>query len=47
MDRKGKGVNLARAILPYFLGQFFLTPVLLFRRYLNLAMQTVVCRKPD
>lgn len=45
--RKGKGVNLARAILPYFLGQFFLTPVLLFRRYLNLAMQTVVCRKPD
>src|SRR5262249_16939811 len=43
--RKGKGVNLARAIYPYFLGQLLLSPVLLFERHLNLAMQTVVCRR--
>ena len=42
---KGKGLNLARAIYPYFLGQLALTPVLLFERHLNLAMQTVVCRR--
>jgi hypothetical protein len=41
---KGKGLNLDRAILPYFLGQILLTPFLLFERRLNLAMQTVVCR---
>jgi SAM-dependent methyltransferase len=44
--RKGKGIDLATAIYPYFLGQLLLTPVLLFGRHLNLAMQTVVCRKP-
>ena len=44
--RKGKGIDLKRAILPYFLGQVALSPLLLFERYLNLAMQTVVCRKP-
>lgn len=41
---KGKGLNLDRAILPYFLGQILLSPFLLFERRLNLAMQTVVCR---
>jgi SAM-dependent methyltransferase len=41
---KGKGLNLHRAILPYFLGQALLLPVLLLERRLNLAMQTVVCR---
>lgn len=41
---KGKGLNLDRAILPYFLGQALLLPVLLLERRLNLAMQTVVCR---
>src|SRR5262249_40019352 len=45
--RRGKGVNLARAIYPYFLGQLLLSPVLLFERHLNLAMQTVVCRRPS
>lgn len=43
--RQGKGVNLARAIYPYFLGQLLLSPVLLFERQLNLAMQTVICRR--
>src|SRR5262249_30295613 len=44
--RKGRGIDLATAIYPYFLGQLLLTPLLLFGRHLNLAMQTVVCRKP-
>ena len=43
---RGRGLNLSRAILPYFLGQVLLTPMLLFERRLNLAMQTVVCRSP-
>ncbi len=43
---KGRGLNLSRAIYPYFLGQLLLLPVLLFERRLNLAMQTVVCRAP-
>ncbi len=43
--RKGKGIDLSAAILPYFLGQLFLSPVLLFQRRLNLAMQTVVCQR--
>ena len=42
---KGKGLNLSKAIYPYFLGQFLLSPILLFSRYLNLAMQTVVCER--
>lgn len=42
---KGRGLNLDRAILPYFLGQILLLPVLLFERKLNLAMQTIVCRR--
>src|SRR5690242_11322994 len=43
---KGRGLNLSRAIYPYFLGQALLSPVLLFQKRLNLAMQTVVCRAP-
>jgi SAM-dependent methyltransferase len=42
---KGRGLNLDRAIVPYFVGQLLLSPVLLFERHLNLAMQTVVCRR--
>ncbi|MES3025711.1 MAG: class I SAM-dependent methyltransferase [Pseudomonadota bacterium] len=42
---RGCGLNLDRAILPYFLGQILLSPVLLFERRLNLAMQTVICRR--
>ena len=41
----GKGMNLDRIIAPYFLGQALLTPMLLFERQLNLAMQTIICRK--
>lgn len=44
--RKGKGLNLGRAIFPYFLGQILCSPILLFERRLNLAMQTVICRRP-
>lgn len=43
---KGKGLNLSRAVYPYFLGQLLATPILIFEKHLNLAMQTVVCRKP-
>jgi 2-polyprenyl-3-methyl-5-hydroxy-6-metoxy-1,4-benzoquinol methylase len=42
---RGRGLDLNRAIGPYFLGQLALLPVLLFERRLNLAMQTVVCRR--
>jgi 2-polyprenyl-3-methyl-5-hydroxy-6-metoxy-1,4-benzoquinol methylase len=42
---QGKGLNLSKAIYPYFAGQLALTPVLLFEKQLNLAMQTVVCGK--
>lgn len=40
---EGRGLNLAKAIYPYFAGQVLLAPILLFERRLNLAMQTVVC----
>ncbi len=43
--QKGKGLNFSRAVYPYFVGQLLLSPVLLFEQKLNLAMQTVVCRK--
>ena len=42
---KGRGLNLDRAIVPYFVGQLLLSPALWFERRLNLAMQTVVCRR--
>jgi 2-polyprenyl-3-methyl-5-hydroxy-6-metoxy-1,4-benzoquinol methylase len=44
---KGRGLPLDGSVLPYFVGQVVLSPVLLFERYLNLAMQTVVCRRPS
>src|SRR5262245_57750937 len=40
---EGRGLNLDRAIVPYFLGQALAAPLLLFERRLNLAMQTIVC----
>lgn len=43
--RKGKGLNFSRAIYPYFLGQLLLSPLLLFEHRLNLAMQTIVCKR--
>lgn len=42
---RGKGLNLSRAIFPYFLGQILFSPVLAFERQLNFAMQTVICRR--
>lgn len=42
---KGRGLNLSRAIYPYFLGQLLLSPLLLFEKRLNLAMQTIICKK--
>ena len=42
---RGKGLNLSRAIYPYFLGQILFAPVLLLEKQLNFAMQTVVCRR--
>lgn len=42
--RKGRGINLSRAIYPYFIGQIVTAPVMLFERSLNFAMQTVICR---
>ena len=44
---KGRGLPLDGSVLPYFLGQMLLSPVLLFERHLNLAMQTVICRRPS
>jgi SAM-dependent methyltransferase len=42
---RGRGLDLGTAIYPYFAGQLALTPLLLFERRLNLAMQTVICRR--
>ena len=44
---RGRGLNVRKAILPYFLGNILLSPVMLFERQLNLAMQTIVCRRPE
>ena len=42
---RGRGLNLSRAIYPYFLGQILFAPILAFEKRLNFAMQTVVCRR--
>ena len=42
---KGRGLNMRRALLPYFVGQLLLQPVLWPLKRRNLAMQTVVCRR--
>jgi SAM-dependent methyltransferase len=42
---RGRGLDLGKAIYPYFAGQLLLSPVLLLERRLNLAMQTVICRR--
>ncbi len=44
---RGRGLNLQRAMVPYFAGQVVLAPLLMFERQLNLAMQTVVCRRSE
>ena len=45
--RRRRGLDLSRAIYPYFAGQVLLAPLLCFERRLNLAMQTVVCRRAE
>ena len=42
---KGKGLDLERLVAPYFVGQVLTTPIRLLEKKLNLAMQTVVCRR--
>jgi 2-polyprenyl-3-methyl-5-hydroxy-6-metoxy-1,4-benzoquinol methylase len=42
---KGKGLNLKKAIFPYFSGQLLLAPVMFFEKHLNLSMQTVILKK--
>ena len=44
---KGRGLNLKRAIYLYFLGRVLTAPLLAFEKHLNLAMQTVICRRPQ
>ncbi len=39
---RGRGLDLDRAVGPYFAGEALLAPLLLFEKQLNLAMQTVV-----
>ncbi len=41
----GKGLNLDKVVIPYFFSQIFWLPVIWLQKYLNLSMQTVVCRK--
>jgi SAM-dependent methyltransferase len=43
----GKGLDLQKAIYPYFAGQLLLAPFLAFEKQLNFAMQTVVCRRKE
>jgi len=43
----GKGMNLNNIIFPYFIGQAILSPILLFSKYLNLCMQTIICERID
>jgi len=45
MMLKGKGLDLSRAITPYFMGNILFAPILAFDQHLKLAMQTVVCRR--
>ena len=45
MVRRGRGLELDKMVAPYFAGQVLTTPIRLFEKQLNLAMQTVVCRK--
>jgi hypothetical protein len=42
---KDRGLNLDKAIIPYFAGQLLFSPILLFESHINVAMQTIVCRK--
>jgi SAM-dependent methyltransferase len=45
--RRGRGLNLDRAIYAYFAGQLLALPILPFLNRMNFAMQTVICRRPQ
>lgn len=42
---RGKGLDVGKAIGPYFAGQLLLSPVLLFEKQLDLAMQTIILER--
>lgn len=42
---QGRGLDFGKVVIPYFLLQLLLTPLLLFEKKLNLSMQTIVLRK--
>ena len=42
---RGRGIDFDRALVPYALGQLATLPLFAFERKLNLAMQTVICRR--
>lgn len=44
--RRGRGVDLRKAIRSYLAGQIALAPIMAFERWLNLSMQVVVCKHP-
>jgi SAM-dependent methyltransferase len=44
---RGRGLNLEAAMIPYFIGQLLLSPFLVFETRLNLAMQTIVCKRME
>ncbi len=44
---RGRGLNLSRAVYPYFIGELLLSPLLVFEKRLNLAMQTVVVERVE
>jgi len=43
----GRGLNMDRVILPYFVGQFLTLPLRPLGRRLNLGIQTAICRPID
>lgn len=42
---RGRGLDVSKAVYPYFAGELALAPLLLFEKRLNLAMQTVIVGK--
>lgn len=44
---RGRGLNLSRAVYPYFIGELLLAPLLAFEKHLNLAMQTVIVERRE
>jgi 2-polyprenyl-3-methyl-5-hydroxy-6-metoxy-1,4-benzoquinol methylase len=44
---QGKGVDLSKVKGPYFVGDILTKPLFAFERWLNMAMQTLIVRKPQ